>query len=112
MKKKLVVLFILFISIFITGCGKSIVGEYKIVEIKENNSVLKEKDLKKNNINYSIIVNKDKTAILTISEKEKVKYDDKYFYREEDETDKVAYKFDGKNITIKIDELELVFKKR
>lgn len=113
MKRKLLLVIILFISIFmITGCNKDIVGKYKIVEIRENNEVLDFKKIKENKINYTIIVNKDKTALLTINEEEKLKYNDKYFYRENDESDKVAYTFDGKRLILNADGLELIFEKR
>lgn len=113
MKRYLLFLFILIISIFIfTGCSKGITGKYKIIEMKDENGVVINKNkLKKLNINYSIIINKDNTAIINIEEKEKVKYNDKYFYSMKDKSDKIYYTFNGKRLILEVSDLELVFEK-
>ena len=112
MKKILIV--VLFLSLFIiTGCANNnIVGSYKVVEIVEENKTFNEKELKKYNINYTIIVNKDKTAVLNTDSKEKLKYDDKYFYSMKDSSDKIIYSYKDNKLILNVDELKITFKKK
>ncbi len=113
MKKILLVLVLLCSVLFITGCGKeSIVGNYKIVEIVEGDTTLDKNKIKDNNINYTLKVKKDKTAVLNLDERINLKYNDKYFYSTEDSSDKVAYTFIDNKVIMEIDDLKLTFEKK
>ena len=111
MKKVLLLLFSLLIF---SGCSlsKNMVGEYKLVEARSDDIVLKGNDLKKINMNYSVIVKNNNTAIIKTDVEEKVKYDDKFFYSIKDESDRIFYTFDGKKLVLSISDTELVFEKK
>ena len=110
--KKLLFIVILFISIFIiSGCGHNMIGNYKIVEVREGSTIITGKDLNNKNFNYSLKVNKNKTDILKTEEKIRIKYNDKYFYSIDDSSDRILYKYENNKIILDIDNLKLVFKK-
>lgn len=104
MKKVLLVL--LLISIFILTSCSSMSGKYEIIEIKDGNTTFK------NDLNYSLIIKSNKTAILKMDEEIKLKYNDKYFYSKDDNTDRINYTFENNKIILEIDDMKLVFKKK
>lgn len=114
MKKRLLFLLVIICTIFIfTGCDKStMTGNYKIVEVVENDTTIKGNELKDKKIDYTLKVKSDKTAILNINESMKLKYDDKYFYSINDKNDKILYSYENNRITLNVDELKLVFEKK
>lgn len=97
---------LLFVLVFmITGCS-SMTGKYKISEVKDGNTTLK------SNTNYSLIIKSNKTAILKMDEDIKLKYNDKYFYSIDNDTDKIYYTYNNNKIVLEIDDMKLVFKKK
>ena len=103
---KKIFLIILFISIFLlTGCS-NMTGKYTISEIRDKDTVIKK------DINYSLVIKSNKTAILKMEDEIKLKYNDKYFYSTDDNTDKIKYSFDNNKLILEIDDMKLVFKKK
>ena len=104
-----------------TACGSKdkeekkasdVVGTYKMVEMSAGDEKLKAEDLEEYGLVYTLEVKKDKTAVLSIGgEETELKYDDKYFFPEDDEDDKVSYKVDGKKLTVCDDDTKMVFEK-
>ena len=122
MKKFLGGLLLVVLVFGMTACGSKkdddkkadIVGEYKMVEMTAGDESLKAEDLEEYGLVYTLKVNKDKTATLSIGDEdsEKLKYDDKYFFPEDDEDDKVAYTVKGNKLTLSDDDTKMVFEKK
>ncbi len=122
MKKFLGGLLLVVLVFGMTACGSKdkkeskstdIVGTYKMVEMTAGDESIKGEELEEYGLVYTLKVNKDKTATLSLGEDdaEKLKYDDKYFFPEDDEDDKVSYKVDGKKLTLSDDDTKMVFEK-
>ena len=121
MKKFLGGLLLVVLVFGMTACGKDkkeektdIVGTYKMVEMTAGDESLKAEDLEEYGLVYTLKVNKDKTATLSIGDEdsEKLKYDDKYFFPEDDEDDKVAYTVKGNKLTLSDDDTKMIFEKK
>ena len=131
LKKVLLILVICLCTIFMVGCEKTnknksedvikkdivdnnIVGKYELYSTTEDGITVNAEDFKKYEISGSLIVNSDKTAILKISDSDavNVNYDDNYFYSTEDDEEKISYVFENGLLTMKNEEIELVFKKK
>ena len=119
MKKKLLFLCVLLLSVFVVvGCDKSnnkkeIVGKYDIVEAIEGETTIKGGDLEKYGIKYTLTVKSNGTAFLVVDDdKETLKYDDKYFYTKENKSDKVPYTYSKGKLTLSEDGLSMIFKKK
>lgn len=131
LKKVLLILVICLCTIFMVGCEKTnknksedvikkdivdnnIVGKYELYSTTEDGITVNAEDFKKYEISGSLIVNSDKTAILKISDSDavNVNYDDNYFYSTEGDDEKISYVFENGLLTMKNEEIELVFKKK
>ena len=131
LKKVLLILVICLCTTFMVGCEKTnknksedvikkdivdnnIVGKYELYSTTEDGITVNAEDFKKYEISGSLIVNSDKTAILKISDSDavNVNYDDNYFYSTEGDEEKISYVFENGLLTMKNEEIELVFKKK
>lgn len=112
--KKILFLLVIICTIFIfTGCDKyNMIGNYKIVEVIEGETIIKGSELKDKKIDYTLKIKSDNTAVLTINESIKLKYNDKYFYSINDKNDRILYSHKDNRITLDVDELKLVFEKK
>jgi len=117
MKKVLLSLFIVACVFVVTGCGSkksssSMAGTYKLVEMKEGSTKITADLLKAAGIEYTLEVKADKTAVFTMgTEKQKMKYDDEYFWPADDKDQKASYTYKDGKITIKADSTSMVFEK-
>jgi len=111
MKKILYVVILLFVIVISCGCfNTKMVGNYNIIEVIDNDVVISKKELNEKKINYTLKIYSNKKAIITMDgKKEELKYDNKYFYKD---GNKIDYIYEDGKITLKEDELKMIFEKR
>ena len=117
MKKVLVSLFVVACLFVVTGCGKSsgkemATGKYTLVEMTQGDTKITKDLLKAAGVEYTLTIKDGKKAVMDMGySKQDMKYDDKYFYSEDDKSDKASYTYKDGKITIKADSTSMTFEK-
>lgn len=115
MKKKVLFAFVLLLSVVaLAGCGKKdMAGEYKIVEATEGSTTIKGEELDKYGVDYTLTVKSDGTAVMARgSSKTELKWDNSYFWKSSDKSDKVKYTYKSGKITMTEDGMSMTFAKK
>ncbi|MBQ9024581.1 MAG: hypothetical protein IJ105_05090 [Bacilli bacterium] len=88
----------------------TIVGNYEIIELKDDDEIYDKKTIDSLNLDYSFEVKDDNTAIIKIGDQEEnLKYDKKYF---KNEKEKIEYKYEKGKLVLIDDDTFLTFQKR
>lgn len=118
MKKKVFLSLLVVVSLFfVVGCGKkdsNMAGKYTMVEMKEGSTSYNAELLKQLEIEYTLEVKDDKTAVMDVlGVKQNLTYDDKYFTAKDDgEDSKISYTYKNGKITLKQDDMQMIFEKK
>ena len=115
MKRLLSIISIIVLASALTACGKSIVGNYKLLEIESSNEKISAEDLDELRIKMELVVKDDKNAELILDgESQVLTYDDKEFVSknlETGESEIMTYKVDGDKIIVDKNGEKLTFQK-
>ena len=88
----------------------TIVGNYEIIELKDDDEIYDKKTIDSLNLDYSFEVKDDNTAIIKIGDQEEnLKYDKKYF---KNEKETIEYKYEKGKLVLIDDDTFLTFQKR
>lgn len=135
MKKKLVLLLVMITCLFtVVGCDKlevnnksnnkssvttkvqddTVVGSYELVEFGDDGATIDGDQLKELGLSGSLVVKKDKTAVLKIDDEvESLTYDEQYFMAQgDDDSEKIKYTYNDGKLTLSDNEEIMVFKKK
>ena len=88
----------------------TIVGNYEIIELKDDDETYDKKVIDALNLDYSFEVKDDNTAVMRFADQEEnLKYDDKYFINEKE---KIEYKYENGKLILSNEDTILTFKKK
>lgn len=115
MKKIFLCFSIVFLMLFITGCGRML-GTYSIIELTENGETYNLDVLNMVGLSYELIIQDEKNAIIQFTDEPiKLTYDSEKFIGKDEGTGKeiiIPYTRDNDKITITLDDAKMVFEKK
>ena len=112
MKKIVYSLIIIMMSILVVGCSssKSLIGEYKLIEMQDGDTVYTKEEIDAYDINYILSLKDDKTFTLTIkNDVEKGTYNDKIL---KTDTKEIRYTLSGDKLILTNDGSKLTFERK